>query len=71
MGRSSYPCIRFLVSLPAYSWLFNFHTFGRTEGRTFVSLDQILVPTHSIRDKGTKGQRDKGTKGQSDKGRKG
>ena len=27
-----------------------------------------LVPTHSLRDKGTKGQRDKGKKGQRDKG---
>ena len=55
---------------PAYTWLFNFHTFGRTDVRTFVSLDQILVPTHSLRDKGTKGQRDRGKKGQRDKGTK-
>ena len=38
----------------------------------FVSLDQILVPTHSLwdkgqMDKGTKGQWYKGTKGQRDK----
>ena len=32
-----------------------------TNRRTFVSFDQILVPTHSLRDKGTKGQRDKDT----------
>ena len=54
---------------PAYTWLFNFHTFGATEQRSerrlFVSRDQILVPTHSLRDKGTKGQHwNKGTKGQ-------
>ena len=33
-----------------------------------VSLDQILVPSNSLRDKGTKGQTDKGTKRQTDKG---
>ena len=27
-------------------------TFGGSEGVTFVSLDQMLVPTHSLRDKG-------------------
>ena len=32
----------------------------------FFSRDQILVPTHSLRDKGTKGQhRNRGTKGQN------
>ena len=45
--------------------------FGRTDGHSFISLDQSLVPSHSLRDKGTKGQRDKGTKGQRDKGTKG
>ena len=55
---------------PAYTWLFSCHTFGRTDRRSFVSLDQILVPTHSLREKGTQGQRDKGTKGQRDKGTK-
>ena len=34
---------------------------GRVEGDSFFSLDQILVPTHSLGDKRTKGQRDKGT----------
>ena len=33
---------------------------------SFVSLDQILVPTHSLRDKGKKGQKDTGTKGKRD-----
>ena len=38
---------------PAYTWLFNFHTFVRTYVRPYVRLrDQILVPTHSLRDKG-------------------
>ena len=47
---------------PAYTWLFNFHTFGPSHRPKFVFLDQILVPTHSLRDKGTKGQyRNKGT----------
>ena len=44
---------------------------GPTDKPAFVSLDQILVPIHSLRDKRTKGQRDKGTKGQRDKGIKG
>ena len=39
-------------------------TDRRTDRDLFVSLDQILVPKHSLRDIGTKGQRDKGTKGQ-------
>ena len=38
---------------PAYTWLFNFHMFARSEARLW---DQILVPTHSLRVKGTKGQ---------------
>ena len=46
-------------------------SFIRLFGATFVSLDQILVPAYSLRDKGTKKQSDKGTKGQRDKGRKG
>ena len=42
---------------PAYTWLFNFHTFARTFARLLVRLwDQILGPTHSLRDKGAKGQ---------------
>ena len=48
---------------------------GGTDGRTFVSLDQMLVPRHSLnngrKDKGTEGQRDKGTMEQRDKGTKG
>ena len=44
---------------PAYTWLFNFHTFRPSTVRL---LDQILVPTHSLRDKGPQGQhRNKGT----------
>ena len=47
-----------------------------TEQDSFVSLDQILVHTHSLgtkgqKDRGTKGQRDNRTKGQKDKGTKG
>ena len=53
---------------PAYTWFLNFYMFGQADGGTFVSLDQVLVPTHSL---GTKGQRDKGTKGHRDKGRQG
>ena len=34
---------------------------------SFVSVDKNVVPTHSLRDKVTKGQRDKVTKGQRDK----
>ena len=50
---------------PAYTWLFNFRSDRATDRRSFVSRDQILVPTHSLRDKGTKGQhRNIGTKGQ-------
>ena len=42
----------------------SFYTFGQRDGGT-------EVPTHSLRDKGTKGQQDKGTKEQRDKGTKG
>ena len=42
------------------------HLFARSS-----PLYQNVVPTHSLRDKGTKGQRDKDTKGQRDKGIKG
>ena len=48
-----------------------FSIFLRTDWQTFVSLDLVLVPTHSLREKGTKGQRDKGTKKQRDKRTKG
>ena len=46
-------------------------SYFQTDLPTFVSLDKILVPTHSLTDKGTKGQRDKGTKGKGVKGAKG
>ena len=52
---------------PADTWDLNFHAFSRS----FVSLDQNLIPTQLLRDKGTKGQQDKGTKGQRHKGTKG
>ena len=47
---------------------FNFHMFICSVGRADVCLLRSKrVSTHSLRDKGTKGQRDKGTKGQKDK----
>ena len=52
---------------PAYTWVFNFHTFGRTGVRPLRSKQ---VSTHSLKEKETKGQRDKGLKGQRDKGTK-
>ena len=51
---------------------FNFHMFICSVGRADVCLLRSKrVSTHSLRDKGTKGQRDKGTKGQRDKETKG
>ena len=35
-----------------------FSIFIRSNRATFVSSDQILVPKHSSKDKGTEGQRD-------------
>ena len=37
---------------PAYTWLFNFHMFARSLGRSLGLWGPILVPTHSLRDKG-------------------
>ena len=61
------------AGLHPFFCFFNFHTFVRIvcSHHLFVSLDQILVPTHSLRDKGTKGQRGRGTRGQRDIGTKG
>ena len=67
---------------PAYIWLLNFYNyvcivrlhclfalFVRIihPHHSFISLDQILVPMYSLRDKWTKGQRGKGTPGKRDK----
>ena len=59
---------------PTPGYLIVIRLFVCLHGRllaSVVSLDQILVPTNSSRDKETKGHRDKGTKGQRDKRTKG
>ena len=43
------------------AFLIFIHLFGCTFVCTFVSLDHIFFPTHSLRDKGTKGQKNFGT----------
>ena len=56
---------------PAYTWLFSFHTFRRSDVRLLRSNFGLYTFIKGQRDKGTKGQRDKGTKGKRDKGTKG
>ena len=50
-----YKLVQLIDFIFAYTWLFNFHTFARSNVCMFVclfvSLDQNLVPTHLLRDK--------------------
>ena len=61
----------FLPDWPTPNFSIFIRSFACSFALSFVSLDQILVLTHSFRDKGTKGHKDKGTKGQRDKETKG